>query len=46
MWNIKIFKNESQARQWMKKNERKYRMSIVFINNGIMVEYCKLIKVY
>ena len=46
MWNTKIFKNETDARMWMQKHDHKYQMQLVFINNGMMVEYRKLIKVY
>jgi len=46
MWNTKRFKTETAARAWMNKNNYKYQMVLTFINNGCIVEYRKLIRVY
>jgi len=46
MWSIKKFKTEAKARVWMEKNDHKYQMQLCFINNGCIVEYRKLRKVY
>ena len=45
MWQTKTFKTQKQAEQWIKKHDHKYRMNLIFINNGFGVEYKKLLKI-
>lgn len=39
MWKYKNFKTEKAARQWMKDNEHRYNMTLIFVENGFAVEY-------
>jgi hypothetical protein len=42
MWNVKRFKTEKAARQWMDGNADRYQMLLVWIHNGCAVEYKRL----
>jgi len=42
MWNEKFFKTESEAKKWIEKHSNKYQMDLIFVNNGVVVEYKKL----
>lgn len=44
MWQFKKFKTIEARNIWIEKNKSKYRIDIVFVNNGYGVEYKKLIK--
>jgi len=46
MWNTKQFKTEQQARKWIWAHRFVYRSDLVFMNNGFVVEYKPLVKVY
>jgi hypothetical protein len=42
MWNFKEFKSYKQQMKWIDKNEHKYQIQIIYINNSYGVEYKKL----
>lgn len=46
MWEIKHFKNYDAVLNFINKNEHKYQMDIIYINDGYAVEYKKLRVVY
>ena len=45
MWITKVFKTEKLRNNWIEKNKNKYRIDIIFVNNGYGIEYKKLIKI-
>ena len=45
MWQTKIFKTEKSRNNWIEKNKNKYRIDLIFINNGYGIEYKKLVKI-
>ena len=45
MWKIKIFKTEELKNKWIEKNKNKYRIDLIFVNNGYGIEYKKLMKI-
>lgn len=44
-WKIKTFKTKEQRDAWIEKNFHKYRIEIIFVNNGYAVDYKDLIKI-
>jgi hypothetical protein len=46
MWEIKHFKSYDDVLNFINKNEHKYQMDIIYINDGYAVEYKKLRVVY
>ena len=46
IWQEKEFKTWEQVERFIDKIKSKYQWEVVFINNGICVEYRKLRKVY
>ena len=44
MWNNKFFRTYLDMINWIRNNENKYRIDIIFVENGYGVEYKKLIK--
>lgn len=46
MWKIKEFKTQKSQDDWIAKNAQRYRITIIFINNGYAVEYRPLVRVY
>lgn len=42
MWEIKEFKSESSKQKWIEKNQYKYQITEIFINNGFALEVKKL----
>ena len=46
MYNTKYFKSYKNANNFIAKNINKYKMQLIFIEDGFAVEYKKLIKVY
>lgn len=46
MWKIKRFKTLDKQRDWIAKNNHRYQITVLFINNGYGVEYKKLRRVY
>lgn len=52
MWKRKLFKNENgkfdcydKAVEFIEMNKHKYKMDLILVNNGYIVEYKKLIKI-
>jgi hypothetical protein len=45
MWKTKIFKTVELRNKWIEKNKNKYRIDIIFINNGYGIEYKKLVEI-
>lgn len=39
MWETKYFRNERQMNAWINENKNKYRIDVIFVNNGYAVEY-------
>ena len=39
MWRIKTFLTQQLMNEWIKENEHKYSIDIIFINDGYGVEY-------
>jgi len=46
MWTKKYFKTLAEFRKWIEKNSHKYQIDIIFVNNGMAVEYRPLRRVY
>ena len=44
MWQVKYFKTVKAQKNWIEKNWHKYRINLIFVNNGYAVEFKKLIK--
>jgi len=42
MWKIKTFKSYPQQAEWIKSNEWRFSITVLFVNNGYAVEYKKL----
>jgi hypothetical protein len=42
MWEFKKFKTFAQQKAWIEKNDYRYQITIIYINNGYGVEYKKL----
>ena len=42
MWTLKQFKTSDSMNEWIKANEHRYQITIVFINNGYAIEYKKI----
>ena len=42
MWNTKFFKKEAQMNKWIEKNKKYYKIDVIFVNNGYVVEYKEL----
>lgn len=42
MWQVKKFKSAATQAAWIAKNEHRYQMVVLFVNNGFAVEYRKL----
>jgi hypothetical protein len=45
MWQTKFFKTLEQQEAWIAKNEHRYQIDIIIVNNGYAVEYRKLRKI-
>ena len=45
MWEIKEFKTRQEFEDFWNKNQNKYQMTEVFINNAYGIEYRPLIKI-
>lgn len=45
MWQTITFETIDKANKWLDKNESKYQIEQIFINNGYGFEYRKLIKI-
>ena len=43
-WKIKTFKTYAALEKWIKANEHKHQIEIIYINNCYGVEYRKLIQ--
>ena len=39
LWSAKTFKTFSAMTEWMKKNQDKYQMQVVYVQNGYSVDY-------
>ena len=46
MYKTKYFKSYKNANNFIANNINKYKMQLIFIEDGFAVEYKKLIKVY
>jgi len=42
MWQTKTFKTLEAQNAWIEKNEHKFQIVVIFVNNGYGVEYRKL----
>jgi len=42
MWQIKKFASLAAQKSWIEKNEGRYQIVVLFVNNGWAVEYRKL----
>jgi len=42
-WKIKEFKTQEKMDAWIEKNQSKYQIVVLFINNSFGVEYRELI---
>lgn len=45
MWMTKTFRTEQLRKKWIERNKNKYRIDIIFVNNGYGIEYKKLVKI-
>lgn len=45
MWKTKIFKTKKAFNDFVTKNQNKYQMTEVFVNNAYAIEYKPLIKI-
>ena len=43
MWKIKKFKDRKAQNRWIYDNEHRYKIVVLFVNNGFAVEYKKLL---
>lgn len=46
MWQIKEFKTVESRNAWIKANQAKYQIEIIYLNNSFGVEYKRLRRVY
>lgn len=46
MWELKTFKTQAAQNNWIAKNEHKYQIVVIYLNNEYGVEYRKLRKLY
>lgn len=46
MYQIKHFRTYQDQQDWITKNEDRYWITVLFVNNGYAVEYKKLRRVY
>ncbi len=46
MWQVRNFKTFAALKAWIAKNEDRYQIVRLFVNNGYAVEYRKLRWVY
>lgn len=46
MWQTKHFKTEAAQEAWIERNEGRFQITRLFVNNGYAVEYRKLRRVY
>lgn len=46
MWEVKNFKTLEAQKVWIARNEHKYQIIVLFVNNGYAVEYKKLRSAY
>ena len=46
MWTERLFKSYAAQEAWITKNEHRYAIDRLYINNGYGVTYKKLIRVY
>ena len=46
MYKIKYFKSYKNANNFLAKNINKYKMQLIFVQDGYAVEFKKLIKAY
>ena len=44
-WKKRYFKTLKDQNEWIEKNKNKYRIDLIFINNGYGIEYKKLVKI-
>jgi hypothetical protein len=42
MWNYIYFKTLEEAEKWIRENNNKYQMEIIFVQDAYGVEYTKL----
>ena len=42
MWEVKYFKTFSAQESWIEKNDYRFQIVRLFVNNGYAVEYRKL----
>ncbi len=42
MWQVKKFKTLEDKENWVKKNQHRYQIDTIFINNGYAVDYRRL----
>tara|TARA_Y100001951_G_C11233457_1_gene236024 strand:- start:503 stop:640 length:138 start_codon:yes stop_codon:yes gene_type:complete len=42
MWEMKYFKTEEEARNWIRRNTLDYQMELIFFENEYGVQYKKL----
>jgi hypothetical protein len=42
MWQTKYFKNLEAMNTWIEKNEHRYQITRLFVNNGYALEYKKM----
>lgn len=45
MWIIKNFKTEESQNKWIEKNNRKFQIEIIFVNNGFALHVKRRIKI-
>lgn len=44
MWEFKTFKTFAALKAFYERNQHRYQITVVYIENGYACEYCKLVK--
>ena len=46
MWNTKTFKTKAAMQSWINKNNHRYQIEVIYVNNGYGITYKRLLRVY